>query len=59
MVLNNLRVATIVAGIVARMVNGTVGGAGHIGAWCVLGADLTAPTSRPWPSLCAVFGRRR
>jgi hypothetical protein len=40
--LNNLGVASIVAGIVAPMVNGTVGDLAHIGAWFVLGVDLIA-----------------
>jgi hypothetical protein len=38
--LNNLGVASVVAGIVAPMVNGTVGDAAHIGAWLAFGADL-------------------
>lgn len=40
--LNNLGVATIIAGLVAPMVNGTIGDPAHIGAWFVLGADLIA-----------------
>jgi hypothetical protein len=38
--LNNLAVAAIVAGIVAPMVNGTVGDPAHNGAWFAFGADL-------------------
>ena len=40
--LNNLGVGAIIAGIVAPMVNGTVGDPAHIGAWCAVGADLIA-----------------
>jgi hypothetical protein len=40
--LNNLGVAAIGAGIVAPMVNGTVGDPAHIGAWFAFGADLIA-----------------
>lgn len=38
--LNNLGVATIIAGIVAPAINGIVGDISHIGAWFVFGVDL-------------------
>jgi hypothetical protein len=38
--LNNLGVGAIIAGIVAPLVNGTVGDAPHIGAGLAFGADL-------------------
>jgi len=40
--LNNLGVGAAIAGIVAPLVNGTVGDLAHIGAWFALGADLMA-----------------
>ena len=40
--LNNLGVGSALAGIVAPLVNGTVGDLAHIGAWFALGADLVA-----------------
>lgn len=40
--LNTLGVGATMAGIVASLVNGTVGDFAHIGAWFVLGADLVA-----------------
>jgi hypothetical protein len=40
--LNNLGVGAAIAGIVAPLVNGTVGDLAHIGAWLALGADLVA-----------------
>jgi len=39
---NNLGVGAAIAGIVAPLVNGTVGDLAHIGAWFALGADLMA-----------------
>lgn len=38
--LNNLGVGAILAGLVAPLVNGTVGDLAHIVGWVVLGADL-------------------
>jgi len=38
--LNNLGVGAIIAGIVAPMVNGTVGDLAHIAPWLIFGADL-------------------
>jgi hypothetical protein len=38
--LNNLGVATIIAGIVAPAVTGAAGDLTHIGAWFAFGADL-------------------
>jgi hypothetical protein len=38
--LNNLGVGCVLAGIVAPLVNGTVGDLAHIGAWFAFGADL-------------------
>jgi len=50
--LNNLGVGAIIAGIVAPMVNGTVGDLAHIAAWFMLGIDLIAMAQvvlgRPW-----------
>jgi hypothetical protein len=40
--LNNLGVGSIMAGIVAPVVNGTVGDFVHITTWVMLGADLIA-----------------
>ncbi len=40
--LNSLGVGAILAGIVAPVVNGTVGDFVHIGTWVILGADLIA-----------------
>jgi hypothetical protein len=40
--LNNLGVGSIIAGIIAPMVNGAVGDVAHIGAWCALGANFLA-----------------
>ena len=42
MTLNNLGVGAAIAGILAPLVNGTVGDLAHVGAWIVLGADLVA-----------------
>jgi hypothetical protein len=39
---NNLGVGATIAGIVAPLVNGTVGDLAHVGLWFVLGADLVA-----------------
>jgi hypothetical protein len=39
---NNVGVGSILAGIVAPAVNGTVGDLTHIMLWLVLGADLIA-----------------
>jgi hypothetical protein len=50
--LNNLGVGAAVAGIVAPLVNGTVGDLAYIGAWFALGADLVALA-------LAVLGRLR
>jgi hypothetical protein len=40
--LNNLGIGAIMAGIVAPVVNGTVGDFAHIGTWLMLGVDLIA-----------------
>jgi hypothetical protein len=40
--LNNLGVASIVAGVVAPMVNGTLGDFAHVAAWIVVGGELMA-----------------
>ncbi len=40
--LNNLGVGAIMAGIVAPVVNGTVGDFAHIASWVILGGDLIA-----------------
>ena len=44
--LNNLGVGSILAGIVAPLVNGTVGGFVHITTWVIRGADLIALAQR-------------
>jgi hypothetical protein len=38
--LNNIGVGAILAGIVAPVINGTVGNPAHIAAWLLLGASL-------------------
>jgi len=40
--LNNLGVGAILAGIVAPLVNGTVGDFAHIASWVALGIDVIA-----------------
>ena len=40
--LNNLGVASLVAGVIAPWINGTVGDALHIGAWFIFGAGFFA-----------------
>lgn len=40
--LNNLGVGAILAGIVAPLVNGTLGDLGRVGSWVALGLDLIA-----------------
>jgi hypothetical protein len=40
--LNNLGVASIVAGVVAPAVNGTLGDFAHVAAWIVVGGELIA-----------------
>ena len=40
--LNNLGVGAIMAGIVAPLVNGTVGGLVHVALWVILGINLIA-----------------
>jgi hypothetical protein len=40
--LNNLGVASLIAGVVAPSVNGTVADAAHIVVWLVFGANLIA-----------------
>jgi hypothetical protein len=40
--LNNLGVGSIIAGIVAPAINGTVGDLVHVATWVTLGADLIA-----------------
>jgi hypothetical protein len=40
--INNVGVGSILAGIVAPVVNGTIGDWHHILTWCTLGADLIA-----------------
>ena len=40
--LNNLGVGAIMAGIVAPLVNGTVGGLVHVTPWVILGINLIA-----------------
>jgi hypothetical protein len=50
--LNNLGVGSILAGIIAPTVNGTIGDFVHVSTWIILGADLIAMAQ-------AVLGRLR